>query len=424
MTQYKKSYYNFVFEAKDVGSTEKIIYNALSGAIAILDANQYNILNNLENATRENEELINMLLENGFIVSDYEKEQMILEYKLFSSRFKSDELNLTIVPTSNCNFDCIYCYEKNVIGDYKMTTDIQDKLVSFIEESISNITCLSVTWYGGEPLLAFDVIECLSKKLIDLCDTNNVKYNASIITNGYLLDSLVAEKMNQLKIETMQITLDGSREIHDRRRPLKGGGKTFDIIVENIRRIKNSYNGEIIIRINIDKSNENDIHEIDSVLLNNAHNVNAYVARVENDNDTYVDNICLSPREFSLIEYNYNHKDVDADSFVLETRGNFCCADQSSSFIIDADGFIYKCWSEIGQKSKSICRIGEGIRNISLIYDYLFYNPMEDIQCGKCKYLPLCMGGCPHKRMNGYADRCLHIKYTLEKYIRCMKMIG
>ena len=97
-------------------------------------------------------------------------------------------IGLTICPTMGCNFDCPYCFEDH--GRGKMSPEVQDDVVALTERMLeaSKATDLSVTWFGGEPLLAPDVIESLTQRLMALVEERGGTYSAGVITNGYLMD--------------------------------------------------------------------------------------------------------------------------------------------------------------------------------------------------------------------------------------------
>lgn len=110
------------------------------------------------------------------------------------------DLSLTILPTLECNFRCVYCYEavkKNEIMD----KNVQTKVVKMIERGVGILKNLHITWMGGEPLLCFGIIDNLSQKILEICAKGSIKYSAGIITNGYLLRSQMFRKM----IEEMKI---------------------------------------------------------------------------------------------------------------------------------------------------------------------------------------------------------------------------
>ena len=105
-----------------------------------------------------------------------------------------------------------------------MTQKTMDRLVDFIKD-YKDIRHLSVAWYGGEPLLAFDTICTLTGQFRNLGLTYE---KAGLVNNGYLLDDEKINKLNDLMIASIQITLDGPREVHHTRRVLANGGPTFD----------------------------------------------------------------------------------------------------------------------------------------------------------------------------------------------------
>ena len=124
----------------------------------------------------------------------------------------------------------------------------------FVEAKLATDGSLSVTWYGGEPTLYLDMIEALSAQLRDACERRGAQYlPATIITNGYLLTEKTAQRLKAAGIEEAQVTLDGDRDTHNRRRPLKGGVGTFDRILENVAASRDIL--KIQIRINVDRSN-------------------------------------------------------------------------------------------------------------------------------------------------------------------------
>ena len=145
-------------------------------------------------------------------------------------------VGLTICPTIGCNFDCPDCFENHKSG--KMTAEVQDDVVVLAERMLeaAREKTLHITWFGGEPLLAPDVIETLSGRLMALCTAKDARYNADIITNGYYLMQENADMLTRCRVASAQITLDGVGEAHDKTRHLAGGGATFERITDNLRR--------------------------------------------------------------------------------------------------------------------------------------------------------------------------------------------
>jgi len=218
----KASRYNHFFPYSD---KQSIAYNAFTNALALIDLDKlaaYHAFINEEIPIPD--ELQDALHKGLFLIEDHVDERQKLRHNMLRSRYGSDYLNLTITPTNDCNFACVYCYEKGVLSGKYMTNEVQDKIVELVESRKGLIANLSVTWYGGEPLMAFDVIKNLSERFIHICKDNDIKYNATMITNGYLLTRDVLTDIKELSITSLQITIDGLPEIHNKMRPLVGGG--------------------------------------------------------------------------------------------------------------------------------------------------------------------------------------------------------
>ena len=94
---------------------------------------------------------------------------------------------------------------------------------SFVEGWAKFIHNLSIDWYGGEPLLEMDLIKNMSKQFIAICQEKEVQYNSSMVTNGYHLTPQIAKELKELKVENIQITIDGPEDIHNARRILANG---------------------------------------------------------------------------------------------------------------------------------------------------------------------------------------------------------
>ena len=351
---------------------------------------------------------------------------------MLRSRYNSTSLGLTIAATADCNFRCVYCYEKNSIKTSKMTLENQNAIIEFVKKQIKVLSHLHISWYGGEPLLAFDIIEYLSPQLIQLCKENDVTYVASIVTNGYLLTPDKARALKKYKVGNIQVTLDGSEEIHDRRRPLAGGQGTFKQIISNLKDCVDFFD-TVNIRINTDKTNVSSISQVKEILYKNGilkDNVGIYLGYVEDHNDAYELEKCLHIDQFCDVNLKFvrdNHFNIMM--LYPKLTSNYCCADCNNAFIIDSEGYLYKCWNDVGVKERNVGHIVEKQEddtsdfekaNVRHYLDFMMYDPTVDSKCVDCKCLPICMGGCPYKRvMEGDTEaRCVTEKFKLEEYIK------
>lgn len=424
MANYKLSRYNFAFPFHETASGEKqtVLYNARTGSIAVLEEDNYQQYCAFAEAGTDisDEELLSNLRLGGYVVDEDFDELSALKTKLLSSRYTTNTLFLTIAPTSDCNFRCIYCYEKDSIRPITMSEETQEDLVNFVKMYIPTIRGFRVIWYGGEPLLAIRIIEKLSKIFLELCEENGIEYYASIVTNGYLLTPAIMEKLHAMKVRRMQITLDGAAEDHDKRRFLKGGLPTFDRIIENLCAVKDQMLEDVAIRINADVHNVDRVDNVVKALREKGllDKVRPYLAMVENRNDAYNDNSCLRASQFSQHEFEFIQRNgLDMVSHTPRQYGNFCTADSWNGFVVNADGRIYKCWNEMGIASCSIGTLKEGVQDCSRLHSFLLFDATEDPVCRECRFLPLCMGGCPYMRIKKLPDRCTAMKHGLDAFM-------
>ena len=422
----KASKYNFFYEFPE--DMEKLIaYNARTNALALIEKENYIKYQNFvdKSIAIDDEKLIEDLKKGQFLIDDELDELELLKYNMLSSKFDTRHLGLTIAPTMNCNFDCIYCYEKNERQNVTMPKDVQDKIVEFVKQQTKYVESINIGWYGGEPLLAFDVVKDISERVMDICKEKDIMYSSFIVTNGYKLNKEIAEELKKLNMEFMQITLDGPEDIHNKRRPLKGGQGTFRKILENMSELVDIL-PDISLRINVDKENvervDEILEELDKFGLKNK--VYAYLGYVEPINDCYSTGKCLTMKEYSNIDFEFSDK-LKKLGFVENNisgypnlKTNFCGADKTNSLVIDPNGDIYKYWSDIGMVEYKVGNIMDNISvNTDKYMKYILYDSTQDNECMNCKMLPICMGGCPRRRIDGKVDRCSSYKYVLKEYL-------
>jgi uncharacterized protein len=169
-----------------------------------------------------------------------------------------------ILPTEKCNFRCTYCYEDFAIG--KMKPAVQSALERLMDRRIPELSRLSLSWFGGEPLVAKDVVLRLSKHASLQCRANGVTFSGGLTTNAYLLEPSLFEELVSYDQNFYQITLDGWGEEHDVVRRLANGKGTFERIWENLQYIGRSpEHFRIQLRIHVRRNN---FHSVELLLKN------------------------------------------------------------------------------------------------------------------------------------------------------------
>ena len=431
-TSVKKSNYNFFYEYAD-DSNKLIAYNSRTNALAMIEKNDYvkyesfddNNVSIDDNNVSIDDRLVNDLKRGGFLVEDSINELKLLRYNMLSNRHSSQTFALTIAPTLDCDFACVYCYEEGKKHGY-ILKEVQEAIVKSIENQTKFVEGVNITWHGGEPLLALDIIENITKQVLQICEKNDMKYSAGIITNGYNLTKNSVLKLKELKIGYLQITLDGTEKIHNSRRPLRNGGPTFEKILNNIQVCKELL-PRVSLRVNVDKENQEDMIRVLDVIreFDIQDIVTVYPGYVEPTNSCYSKNNCLEYSDFAKLEYKFHNALLDEKLVSNITykypylRSNVCGADNASSFVVDPKGNLCKCWSDIGRDEYSINNLLDfKSTNTNVLLDYMLYDPTMDEECRECSVLPLCMGGCPRRRIDKIVDRCSAYKYVLEDYIQ------
>ena len=333
-------------------------------------------------------------------------------------------VGLTICPTMNCNFDCPYCFERHRPG--KMTKEVQDDVVALAKRMMDAAggKNLSVTWFGGEPLLAADVIESLSERLMVLAKEKGAEYSAGIITNGYLLTQKNADMLGRCEVKNCQVTIDGLGATHDATRHLVGGGATFDRIIENLRTVKIPF--RVNIRQNVQESNMNEVETVRELirkLAEESGNDITYAPAPVSSNEAtrerggQVGLLCASDlSEIGLIQ--------EAGRFAVG-RGHYCGANVLFSAVIDENGGLSKCWEAAGDPELNYGNAHDwdpkDPLNTASEPDRLttYLNtamPTGDEECRECVWLPMCVGGCPHRRLF-FGKSCVAFREQPERYV-------
>lgn len=409
----KQSKFNYIYKRND---NETIIFNTYSKGTAELEDWEY--ADYLNGAYGEMAEVLEQL---GILVKEDFDEIHFLKYMHYKAKFAKNRLHLTIAPTLDCNFDCPYCYENRRQG--KMSQEMQDALVRFIEQKITEgAKDIDISWYGGEPLLYFPIVESLARRIQKLSDENDCNLKMFIVTNGYLLTKEIVEKMDEIGILRVQITLDGLKEHHDKSRPLRNGEGTFDRIFENLKLFGDSPI-QVVIRMNVDNRNYMDYKQLKEMIqsLDN-YNISLYPSPVEDINKDKLNQVSefMTSDEFegfALQECEDANDDVN-DYGVMDDRCCYCAAELENSYVIDERGDVYKCWDEVGREEYICFSVASPEEvNYTALLKYLTCDVFEDEDCKECTFLPLCFGGCKFQKNQLQKKNCGFSDEVMREYL-------
>ncbi|MDP5275258.1 radical SAM protein [Chengkuizengella axinellae] len=265
-----------------------------------------------------------------------------------------------IFPTEKCNFRCTYCYEDYTLG--RMSKDTISGVKALFKRRASDLDNLYISWFGGEPLIADDIvldISAYASQLIQMYP--GLKYRSSMTTNGYYLTPPTFSKLTAVGVLDYQISLDGSKETHDRTRILSGGKETFDIIWENLLSIRDSSEPvTITLRVHFDSETITQIDQlIEDIKREFIHDIRFSVLfktidRLGGPNDDKIKVFSFEEKKIAL--KTLKHKLYGKD-FVETEEPYVCYASRPNSLTIRADGSIGKCTVALNDSRNNIGKL-------------------------------------------------------------------
>ena len=312
-------------------------------------------------------------------------------------------VGLTICPTMGCNFRCPYCFVEQRNG--RMSREVQDDVAALAGRMLdaSNAKQLRIRWFGGEPLLAPEIVEELSPRLIRIAGERGAAYKAWMYTNGYLLTQETVDMLDRCRIERITVSVDGIGGTHDRTRPLAGGGPTFSRITENLRSLRIPFRVEV--RQNLYRENRKETEAlrelVDRIREESGNRISftqVPVSFSHMKDGKYKRIYGLSEEEY----FQYNIRKI-AKRFG-PARANCCPAGSMWDVGVNAEGRLFSCW----EKQDDI-RFSFGSAHR--------WNPLDPIrtadqpdlftafinlaglpgkpECRECVWYPVCYEGCP-----------------------------
>jgi uncharacterized protein len=277
MEKYKASQFNEIVKLDDGGMLIYNLHTKKNAHITVDNAEKILSVLNQESITIDNPELSNspifkILNENGFIVPYYKTEYRHVDISRRQISYSTKNLDLTILPTSDCNFRCIYCFED---GRKKyMSEETVDRIIKFMDKSFAKYKTVYIQWFGGEPLLCKDIIYKIMSKAREYAKRDRVALMSGITTNGYELDLETYDILCKNRINWVQVSVDGTKELHNKQRPHEFYMDSYSKIINNFRDIRDNATSsvcKIYYRITISKSIIPHIREVLTLYKNEFH---------------------------------------------------------------------------------------------------------------------------------------------------------
>jgi len=408
-----------------------ILWNPLVGAMIsvnpqigkIFEKRSLTDLKNLSTTT------IDEFLKSGLLYRNAEEEdtRIIEMYHLFNEVMSEKAMSFVLVPTYSCNFKCPYCFEKDEIKNNNSI--ISDQVIdkAFTAMNILKNEKLfaekALALFGGEPLIDMPGMKEKIEKILDRARILNFKH-IKIVTNGSTIQKYL-DLLRKYDVDTIQITIDGPKNIHDKRRFFKDGKGSFDLIMDNIKSLLESNFG-VHLRINLD--------------LNNLEHLPGLIEIFSKENFFSYENLHIAPAVVGELGQGRNYSGFTSISYILEKlllyfekdrsmKGNLSlaawpgakyiqyvvdnkrpyipifshCDSNFHTYALDLYGDIYTCPDIIGRKEYSV---GNFLPELSLKSEELrkwrnrtIFN-LKD--CSKCSYATICGGGCTLEAINKF----------------------
>lgn len=432
----KLSKYTFLFEGND---NEYYAYNTLSNALIEIDCASYELLQQSSQAGQGlsqdafDAELWEALCSHTIVTASDDDDYLKYKATIHKMRTQRTSMHLTLAPTMDCCFRCHYCFEKYKEANY-MSPAIMDRIVDYVT-SYSELKFIKITWFGGEPLMAVSQMEEFYDKFRSKWDK---PFTSNIITTGYHIDQEAIRIIKKVGITSVQITLDGMKETHNKVKHLPSGEDVFERVLSNVELLsENAPEIGIVLRVNLTRENAHEYPELCKLCaarFEGRKNINIAPAFVL---DRSISNCDVCTEKSTL----FNHRDRSEFILDLARRGfnssflrypepffNECAIRNDMAVAFDPDGYAYKCWEVIGNKEYAIGKLNEhnilGDINEKVLNRQLYgADIFDDPVCSKCKYLPICNGGCPIQRIqnkfeNGNNDCCTHHKGFMSDFLK------
>lgn len=363
-----------------------LIYNVMTKCMILLSQNELEHYNEIE-----------FLKENWFFVPEFndDKKNCLQLRNLANILYNTNNAinHYCIFTTTDCNARCFYCYEQGT-PRISMNLSTADKIVNFIIKNHKS-EAVKIRWFGGEPLYNLKVIDYITAKLKD----NRIKFSSSMVSNGYLFDSSVLEKaISNWNLKVVQITLDGTEKKYNKSKHfIYKNINAFEVVVNNIKKISEA--GIVVqIRLNIDKYNISDMHNLVDYLceLFSGNNyIKIYTAKlfenvehgavIRTDEERKLLFKQAEILEEKIAKFGLSFCDFNiADTITF----NSCMADNKASLIVLPSGKLGKC--EHFQTQDFCGDLDRGIIYVENCEKFTQEIPHSD-KCDSCAFFPDCI---------------------------------
>ena len=442
--QYKNNGYAIVLDVNSgsVHVVDEIVYDVI--ALLAQGAEEAEVLEKLRESYPEEElktalDEIHTLTEQGMLFTEDIYENAIEHFKERPTVVKA----LCLHIAHDCNLACRYCFAEE--GEYHgrralMSFEVGKKALDFLIANSGSRKNLEVDFFGGEPLMNWQVVKDLVAYGREQEKIHNKNFRFTLTTNGVLVDDEVMEFCNR-EMGNVVMSIDGRKEIHDYMRPFRKGAGSYDLIVPKFQKWAESRNQDkyyargTFTHHNLDFSKDV-LHLAD--LGFKQISVEPVVAPADAD-------YALQPEDLPKIfeEYDNLAKEMvkrkkegngfNFFHFMIDLTGGPCvykrlsgCGSGTEYLAVTPWGDLYPCHQFVGEENFLLGNVDEGITRPEICQEFKGCNVYAKEECKKCFARFYCSGGCAANSYNfkGNINDVYEIGCELQrKRVECALMI-
>lgn len=439
-----------------------IVLDTCSGSIHTVDDLAYDIIALYKE--KKVEEIISLMLEKYKDDKSITKEEILSciddikelenEGSLFSKdiyediakNFKTNKQEikaLCLHVAHTCNLNCEYCFASQ--GKYHgeralMPFEVGKRALDFLIKNSGTRHNLEVDFFGGEPLMNFDVVKKLVKYAREKEKEYNKNFRFTLTTNGLLIDDEVIDFANK-EMSNVVLSLDGRKEVHDNLRKTISGQGSYDIIIPKFKKLVNARGGKnYYIRGTFTHNNVDFLKDI-------LHMADLGFKELSMEpvvcapNEPYA----LTEEDLPVIKEQYEElakemikRDSEGNGFtfyhyMLDLTHGPCiykrlagCGSGTEYLAVTPWGDLYPCHQFVGDEKFKLGNVFDGINNTKVRDEFKKTNAYARHECKDCWAKLYCSGGCAANNYHATGSVLGTYKYgceLLKKRIECAIMI-
>ncbi|MBQ4521512.1 MAG: thioether cross-link-forming SCIFF peptide maturase [Lachnospiraceae bacterium] len=409
--QYKNNGYNIVLDV--CSGAVHVVDDVVYDVIALYEQESLTgIIEKLSSSYKEEDikeayEEIEELKEEGLLFAEDEYKEYVIDFKKRQTVVKA----LCLHIAHDCNLACKYCFAGK--GEYNgdkslMSLEVGKKAIDFLIQNSGNRRNLEVDFFGGEPLMNFEVVKGIVAYGRSLEEKYNKNFRFTLTTNGMLLNDEVMEFANK-EMSNVVLSVDGRKEVNDRMRPTPNGKGSYDIFMPkfiklaNLRNQTNYYVRGTCTHYNLDFSKDV-LHLAD--LGFKQISVEPVVSLSEEPYAIKEEDLPILFEEYDILAkelikrkkegngFNFFHFMIDLEQGPCVAKRLSGCGSGVEYLSVTPWGDLYPCHQFVGEEDYLIGNLDDGITNTALRDEFKLCNVYAKEKCKNCFARFYCSGGC------------------------------